>query len=492
MDLGKKIRILALVLLLGATGKTHSQKPSILFLLADGYNCDEFWPPWMAFQMAGFRVTVASPSGGALQAGHPDRNLDVQASESMDTVHLNRFSGLFLVGGHSPENLEKHAAALDFCRHFFETQKPVAAICHGPRLLEKAGLLKNNAGTLYFGIKDEVPERWVASGFGTRYDRPWVRDGLLLTARYPLDVEPFLEQCLNLFAAPGSQASGLPRQKVWVWDGAFSARENYIFRNSVFGPLGWDCIRFGKNKSPLNPGKGDQILVPHPESLTDSMTALLQHWNRNGIPVSLIAGTHSKKWAAFETLPLPVESGLQVWYRSREKTRNPSTPTPQETADTLWMLLDQGFDEETVLGIEALARIRKTTVIRVGEEKKVYSGLNGLRMKAERVFQELQPQGNGIWVAPGCLWPDSLSSRVRIEWIRRHLHGRHRFWIGGYDVLSVFRDKAFVGYKVASPDPTRWEFQKTAEFAEGHLRETRPNVITFKGPVALPDLNKAW
>jgi putative intracellular protease/amidase len=45
-------------------------------------------------------------------------------------------------GGHGPDKLRLDNAMVDFTRRFFDTGKPLVAICHGPQLLIEAGVVK--------------------------------------------------------------------------------------------------------------------------------------------------------------------------------------------------------------------------------------------------------------------------------------------------------------------------------------------------------------
>ena len=91
-------------------------------------------------------------------------------------------------GGYSPGFLEKDPQAIRILREFLDAGKPVAMICHGPRLLLKHGLAKGRTLTCLFSVPDELADEWAGRPFGRYLDQAVVRDGNLLTARYPNDV----------------------------------------------------------------------------------------------------------------------------------------------------------------------------------------------------------------------------------------------------------------------------------------------------------------
>lgn len=59
-------------------------------------------------------------------------------------------------GGRAPEYLRLNDQVQKMVRHFFETDKPVAAICHGAQILAAAGVLKGRKCSAYPACQPEV------------------------------------------------------------------------------------------------------------------------------------------------------------------------------------------------------------------------------------------------------------------------------------------------------------------------------------------------
>ena len=152
--------------------------------LANGFNDMEFWGIYTGLRAAGFRVDVAAPEKGPVGKGARAATADT----ALDDVDAARYVGMVIAGGSSPERLEKFPKALDICKAFMESGKPVGAICHGPRLLMKAGLLKDRVTTSLNWIKDECPDDWMSGMHGKYLDRAPVIDRNLITARHPGDI----------------------------------------------------------------------------------------------------------------------------------------------------------------------------------------------------------------------------------------------------------------------------------------------------------------
>jgi protease I len=80
-------------------------------------------------------------------------------------------------------------------RHFVETGKPIAAICHGPWTLINAGGVRGREMTSYPSIQMDLKNagaKWV--------DREVVTDNGLVTSRKPDDIPAFNKKMIEEFA----------------------------------------------------------------------------------------------------------------------------------------------------------------------------------------------------------------------------------------------------------------------------------------------------
>ena len=75
---------------------------------------------------------------------------------TFDAVRPETYDALVLPGGRAPEYLRLNPAVLQMVRHFFEADKPVAAICHAMQILAAAGVLKGRTCTAYPAVGPEV------------------------------------------------------------------------------------------------------------------------------------------------------------------------------------------------------------------------------------------------------------------------------------------------------------------------------------------------
>ncbi|MCK1993552.1 type 1 glutamine amidotransferase domain-containing protein [Peribacillus muralis] len=120
----------------------------------------EFGEAYVEFDKMGFEITVASPLGG--QAPIDERSLQDVPQEVLDTekhlkntvkldeIDASRFDAIFLAGGHGTMfDLPDNEKLQNLIRQLYETNKVVAAVCHGPAGL--VGVTLSNGTPLVAG-----------------------------------------------------------------------------------------------------------------------------------------------------------------------------------------------------------------------------------------------------------------------------------------------------------------------------------------------------
>jgi putative intracellular protease/amidase len=190
----------------------------------------EFTEPYYEFIDKGYEVTLASPKGGEppidplskitenITASNR-RFQDDQIAQNkfsntlkLDEVNIAEFDGLFIPGGHGPIwDLATNETSGRIILDFFASNKPVAAVCHGPAALLKAaelqpGLLKGKKVTGFTNTEeamafrsDNVPYKLETrlKELGADFHAALVpytahieKDGLLITGQNPSSATP--------------------------------------------------------------------------------------------------------------------------------------------------------------------------------------------------------------------------------------------------------------------------------------------------------------
>src|SRR5690606_34965487 len=130
----------------------------IAILATNGFEESELFSPRDALLEAGAEVDVVSLKKGKIKAWkNQDWGRSIAVDAVLDEVDYPEYDALVLPGGvMNPDQLRKDPKAIDFVRGFFESGKPIAAICHGPQLLIEAGVVDGITMTSYPSIRTDL------------------------------------------------------------------------------------------------------------------------------------------------------------------------------------------------------------------------------------------------------------------------------------------------------------------------------------------------
>ena len=202
-----------------------------------GFWLEEFAAPYYVFTDAGAQVTVASPKGGqppidpksddpANQTPAQDRfkaDKSAQAvlasTKRLDSVSADEFDAVFYPGGHGPLwDLAEDPASISLIERFYDSGKPVAAVCHAPGVLRHVKhdgepLVKGRRVTGFTNSEEEAVKLTKVVPFlvedelkrlGGKYEKAgdWqsfaIVDGRLVTGQNPASSEATAEALLKL------------------------------------------------------------------------------------------------------------------------------------------------------------------------------------------------------------------------------------------------------------------------------------------------------
>lgn len=158
----------------------------VAVMVGEGLHDMETLAPIAYLTNRGARVTVIGIEPGLVKAYNSD--IKIRVEQAVSRVNPQQFDALVLPGGQGPAKLREDDGAVRFARAFFESGKPVAAICHGPQVLVTAGVLEGKSATCIAAISSELEEA------GANYDdKPVIVDGNLITSRLPEDIPAFVK-----------------------------------------------------------------------------------------------------------------------------------------------------------------------------------------------------------------------------------------------------------------------------------------------------------
>src|SRR4051812_10750215 len=176
----------------------------VAILAADGFEEVELTKPRKALDHAGASTTVVSIKSGEIQGmNHADKGEKVTVDLTLTDAKPQDFDALMVPGGlMNPDTLRSTEDALEFVRHFFREQKPVAAICHAPWVLIDAAVIRGRTLTSWPAIKTDV-----RNAGGNWVDQEVVVDNGLVTSRKPDDIPAFNEKMIEEFAEGRHQST---------------------------------------------------------------------------------------------------------------------------------------------------------------------------------------------------------------------------------------------------------------------------------------------
>ena len=174
------------------------QGKRIAFMVAnEGVEQVELTEPWEAIGAAGAERELIAPEEGEVQAfDHLDKADTFAVDRDLDDADPDSYDGLLLPGGvANPDLLRADERAVGFVRAFFESGKPVAAICHAPWTLIEAGVVDGRTLTSFPSLRTDI-----RNAGGTWVDEEVHVDAGLVTSRKPEDLEAFCSKAVEEFA----------------------------------------------------------------------------------------------------------------------------------------------------------------------------------------------------------------------------------------------------------------------------------------------------
>lgn len=173
---------------------TDIDKARVAILATDGYEKSELFEPKRRLEAAGATVTVVSPESGSIRSwDEDDWGESVDVNLALGDADVADFDALVLPGGQiNPDVLRANEDAVAFVRAFFDSGKPLAAICHAPWLLVEAGVVDGRDVTSYPSIATDVK-----NAGGRWQDAEVVTDQALITSRNPGDLDAFCDKLIE-------------------------------------------------------------------------------------------------------------------------------------------------------------------------------------------------------------------------------------------------------------------------------------------------------
>ncbi|MEH0154366.1 DJ-1/PfpI family protein [Limibacter armeniacum] len=141
----------------------------ILFLTGDYAEDYETMVPFQMMLMVGHEIHAVCPGkkeGDTIATAIHDfeseqtysekRGHNFRLNATFDKVNPTDYDALMIAGGRAPEYLRLYPEVIKAVKHFAESDKPIAAVCHGIQILTAADVVRGKKLTAYPAVGPEV------------------------------------------------------------------------------------------------------------------------------------------------------------------------------------------------------------------------------------------------------------------------------------------------------------------------------------------------
>ena len=176
----------------------------VAILVTDGFEQVELTRPQRALDVAGAETQIVSPKTDRVRGWNfTEWGEEFPVDVPLARTSAQEFDALLLPGGvMNPDILRMQPNAVEFVKAFFDLNKPVAVICHGPWTVIEAGAANGRRIASWPSLKTDLRNagaEWA--------DEEVVVDGNLVSSRKPDDIPAFNREMIELFARARARAA---------------------------------------------------------------------------------------------------------------------------------------------------------------------------------------------------------------------------------------------------------------------------------------------
>jgi protease I len=161
----------------------------VLIIVGDASETVDTLYPYYRLIEGGFRPVVAGPERRRFQMVLHEvkpgwtitkewEGYSIEADVAFSEIDPSEYLGIFFSGGRAPEYIRYDEHLVRITRHFFETNLPVASVCHGVEIPAYAGCVRGRRMATVPKCRFDLE----ACG-GTFVNEPCVVDGNLVSGR---------------------------------------------------------------------------------------------------------------------------------------------------------------------------------------------------------------------------------------------------------------------------------------------------------------------
>ena len=179
-------------------------------LIDDMFEDVEYISPVKAFEKNGYKIIHIGLKEGKTVKGKKKGTL-VKIDKSAQNVSVNDLDALLIPGGCSPDHLRGYNEPVKFVIDYFNSDKPLFAICHAPQILITAQLIEGRRITGWRSIIQDIKNA------GAEFvDQAVVEDDNIISSRGPQDIPLFINACLKRLESLWTTGIKLIVMKIYI------------------------------------------------------------------------------------------------------------------------------------------------------------------------------------------------------------------------------------------------------------------------------------
>lgn len=156
---------------------------------------EEYFIPKQILERAGAEIiTVSASLGQAIGKMGGEAEVDVLLKEFNST----EYDAVLFIGGPGAANLIDNETCHQVAREIVKADKVLGAICIGPLILAKAGVLEGKKATVWSSIMDKSAVKMLKKAGADYLPESVVVDGKIITASGPLVAKQFAEKIIEI------------------------------------------------------------------------------------------------------------------------------------------------------------------------------------------------------------------------------------------------------------------------------------------------------
>ena len=172
------------------------EKRAALIIAFKDFRDEEYFIPKQVLKSGGSRITtVSSELGKALGTYGGEVNVDL----TLDKLKVDDYDAIIFIGGSGALKYTEDETCWKIAQESVQKNKVLGAICIGPVIMARAGVLSGKKATVWSSPLDKSAVKILKEEGAIFEDNQVVQDGNIITANGPQVARKFGETILKAF-----------------------------------------------------------------------------------------------------------------------------------------------------------------------------------------------------------------------------------------------------------------------------------------------------